>query len=307
MLMNTFLFSLFLLVVAAPSASAVDEPYRVDTFPVRSGGTLTVQTSGGSITVTGTNKNEARVEMIVRRNGSIVRAGDADLSDWRISIRKDGNNVIAIAERKNTSSGNIWTGYNNLSISFAVQVPNTYSTKLGTSGGAIRMSNLSGMHEAKTSGGSLDFDKMSGEITGRTSGGSINADGINGTFDVATSGGSIRVDDIEGKVTLNTSGGSIRIDNARGSFDASTSGGSITATLIKVTGPIDLSTSGGSVTVSVPRDLGFNLDARGNRVVADDVSFNGRTERDRMSGTVNGGGVPIRLRTSAGTVRITTE
>lgn len=305
--MNTFLLSIFMLLVAAPSASAFDDPYRVDTFPVRSGGTLTVQTSGGSITVAGTSKSEARVEMTVRRNGNLLRIGDADLSDWNITIRKNGNDVIAIAERKNSRSGNIWSGYNNLSISFTVYVPNTYSTKLGTSGGRIRISNLSGMHQVRTSGGSLDFDNISGEINGRTSGGSINAEGINGVFDVATSGGSIRVDDIEGMVTLNTSGGSIRIENARGSFDASTSGGSINATLTKVTGPIDLSTSGGSVTVSVPRDLGFNLDARGNRVVADDVSFSGRTDRDRMTGTVNGGGVPIRLRTSAGTVRITTE
>lgn len=305
--MKTILYPFLLLVIAAAPASAFDDPYRVETFPVRSGGTLTVQTSGGSITVAGTNKNEARVEMTVRRNGNVLDANDTDLSDWKITIRKDGNDVVALAERKNSGSGNIWTGYNNLSISFTVYVPNSYSTKLSTSGGRIRVSDVSGMHDVRTSGGSLDFDNLSGEIQGRTSGGSINAAGINGVFDVATSGGSIRVDDIEGMVTMKTSGGSIRIDNARGSFDASTSGGSINATFVEVTGPIDLATSGGSVTVSVPRDLGFNLDARGNRVVADNVDFNGRTERDRMNGRVNGGGVPIRLRTSAGTVRITTE
>jgi DUF4097 and DUF4098 domain-containing protein YvlB len=305
--MKTILVTLFMLLASAPTISAVDDPYRVDTFPVRSGGTLTVQTSGGSITVAGTNKSEARVEMTVRRNGNVLRIGDTDLSDWKITIRKDGNDVIAMAEKKRSGSGNIWTGYNNLSISFTVYVPSTYSTNLSTSGGRIRVSNLSGMHQVRTSGGSLDFDNLSGEISGQTSGGSINASEINGVFDVATSGGSIRVDDIEGMVTLKTSGGSIRIENARGSFDASTSGGSINADFMEVTGPIDLATSGGSVTVSLPRGLGFNLDARGNRVVADDVAFNGRTERDRMTGTVNGGGVPVRLRTSAGTVRITTE
>ena len=305
--MNTSILSLLLLLVAAPTASALDDPYRVDTFPVRSGGTLTVQTSGGTISVTGTNKNEARVEMIVRRNGNVLSIGDTDLSNYKITIRKDGNDVIAIAERKNAGSGNIWTGYNNISISFTVYVPSTYSTKLGTSGGRIRLSNLSGNHQVRTSGGTLEFEKISGEVDGRTSGGSINAENINGVFDVGTSGGSIRVDDIEGMVTLKTSGGSIRIDNARGSFEAATSGGSINASFSEITGPVDLSTSGGSVTVSVPSALGFNLDARGNRVVADDLTFRGRTERDRMNGTVNGGGVPIRLRTSAGTVRITTE
>ena len=284
----------------------MDDPYRVETFPVQSGGTLTVRTSGGSISVSGTTRNEARVEMVVRKNGRILSPSDTDLSNYTITIRKDGNDVIAVAERK-SSVGNIWSGYNNESISFVVSVPASYSAELGTSGGSIRVSNLDGSHSVNTSGGSLKFENINGEVQGRTSGGSIDAQGIRGPLDVATSGGSIRVGDVEGEMTLRTSGGSIRIEDAKGRVDGSTSGGSINATFAEVTGPIDLGTSGGSVTVSLPRDLEFNLDARGSRVTANDFSFNGRTERNRMTGTVNGGGVSIRLRTSAGTVRITAE
>lgn len=304
--MKTISTLLLLLFITAASATAMDDPYRVETFPVQSGGTLTVRTSGGSISVAGTTRNEARVEMIVRKNGRILSPSDTDLSNYTITIRKEGNDIIAMAERK-SSVGNIWSGYNNESISFVVRVPAAYSTKLGTSGGSIRVSNLVGSHSVNTSGGSLTFENLSGEIQGRTSGGSIDAEGIRGDFDVATSGGSIRVSDAEGAMSLRTSGGSIRIQNAKGSVDGSTSGGSINATFSEVTGPIDLGTSGGSVTVTLPRDLNFDLDARGSRVTANDFSFNGRTERNRMTGTVNGGGVPVRLRTSAGTVRITAE
>lgn len=300
----TGLFLFFFIAIA--SASAVDDPYRVETFSVQRGGTLTVRTSGGSISVAGSNNNKARVEMIVRKNGRILSLSDTDLSNYTITIRKEGNDIIAMAERK-SGVGNIWNGYNNESVSFVVSVPAAYSTKLGTSGGSIRVSNLTGSHSVNTSGGSLTFENLTGEIQGRTSGGSIDAKGIRGNLDVGTSGGSIRASDVEGAMTLRTSGGSIRIQDAKGSVDGSTSGGSINATFSEVTGPIDLGTSGGSVTVTLPRGLEFNLDARGSRVTADDFSFNGRTERNRMTGTVNGGGVPVRLRTSAGTVRITAE
>lgn len=303
--MKSILFSFFLVFGAVASVSAVDDPYRSETFTVREGGTLTVRTSGGSISVMGTSGNDVRVDMFVRKNGRELSPEDTDLSNYTITIRKEGNDVIAKAER--TSSGNIMRGYNNESISFVVRVPSTYSTSLGTSGGSIRVSNLNGTHSVNTSGGSLTFMNLTGPIQGRTSGGSIDAEGIRGDFDVSTSGGSIRVSDIEGAMSLRTSGGSIRIQDAKGSVDGTTSGGSINATFTDVTGPIDLGTSGGSVTITLPRDLEFNLDVRGNRVITNDFSFDGRTDRDRMTGTVNGGGVPVRLRTSAGTVRIKTE
>lgn len=301
--MKTLSTLLLILVATASGSFANGTPYRVETFPARNGGHLVVQTSGGSITVTGTTKNEARVEMHVSRNGRTLTPSDTDLKNFTITIRQDGNTVTAVAERR-SGSGNIWSGYNNESISFTVYVPASTSTKLSTSGGRVRLSDVAGTHNVKTSGGSLDFVNITGTVDGRTSGGSINAEGIRGSVDVATSGGSITMKDVDGDMELKTSGGSIRIQNSSGSVVGHTSGGSINASLNQVTGSVDLSTSGGSVTVSLPKNLGYDLDARGNRVVAETGSFSGRSDRDRMTGSVNGGGVSVRLRTSAGTIRI---
>lgn len=244
--------------------------------------------------------------MYVRKNGRYLSERDTDLSNYQITIEKSGNNVIAKAERKSSGIGNLWN-MNDESISFTVYVPSSYSTQLGTSGGRISLSNLVGSQRARTSGGSLSFENLSGSVNGRTSGGSISASKIDGTFDVATSGGSIRVDDVTGEATMKTSGGSINIKNGRGQFDASTSGGSITANFLQVTGSLTLGTSGGSINVRLPRNLSFHLDARANRVNANDLSFSGRSEHNRMLGNVNGGGIPVRLRTSSGSVTITTD
>lgn len=280
-----------------------DEPYRVEEFNVRATGTLTVQTSGGNILVMGTSESTARVEMHVRKSGRNLTPRDTDLSNFDITIEANGSNIIAKAQR-NSRGGNIWSGYNNESISFTVYVPTGYSTDLRTSGGRIGLSNLSGKQELRTSGGSINMETLTGDVIAKTSGGTITIAGVHGMLDASTSGGTIRATDVTGDVSLKTSGGSIRVEDARGKLNAETSGGSINATILEAEGTINLATSGGSITVQLPETQGYDIEARGNRVNMDDVSFSGRSERDRLSGTINGGGIPVRLRTSGGSVNI---
>lgn len=151
------------------------------------------------------------------------------------------------------------------------------------------MENIRGVLDARTSGGSITINEVYGKLTASTSGGSILANGMSGEID------------------LTTSGGSILIDNAMGRIHASTSGGSISAKVSEVSESLRLSTSGGSLNVTLPASQGFDIDARGTRVVSEMTRFNGSNGCGRMSGSVNGGGIPIRLTTSAGTVRIEYE
>lgn len=280
-----------------------DEPYLIKEFNVRATGTLTVQTSGGYILVMGTSDANARVEMHVRKSGRNLTPSDTDLSNFDITIESDGSNVVAKASR-NSRAGNIWSGYNNESISFTVYVPTDYSSDLRTSGGRIGVSKLSGKQDLRTSGGSINLEALTGDVVAKTSGGTITISGVHGMLDAATSGGTIRATDVTGDLSLKTSGGSIRVEDARGKLNAQTSGGSINATILEAEGTINLATSGGSITIRLPETQGYDIEARGNRVNMDDINFSGRSEKDRLSGTINGGGIPVRLRTSGGSVRI---
>lgn len=280
-----------------------DDPYLVKTFTVPFSGHLEVSTVGGHVLVVGSNEPVARVEMHVRKNGRNLTPDDTDLSAYRITIEKSGNTLIAKAER-NGRIGNFWNGHSNESISFTVYVPAAFSSSLSTSGGRIGIRNMTAEQTARTSGGSISLENLRGDINVATSGGSISVTTVHGILKATTSGGSIRAKDVAGELELSTSGGSITISEAKGRINARTTGGSINAVLDEVSGDLKLATTGGSINVTLPSSQGFDIDARGHRVESADARFSGTNEHGRLSGSVNGGGIPVKLVTSGGSVRI---
>lgn len=289
--------------VDATSRSS-DSAYRTETFTVQPGGVLNVNTSGGSIEVVGGNQNRVVVKMYVRRNGRILTPRDTDLSNFTISIEQRGNEITASAQFNRQRTNILTGGGNNESISFVVEVPQNFNTNLNTSGGSLKLENLVGQSKGRTSGGSITLSRFTGESELGTSGGSINISNSEGSIRARTSGGSVRATNTKGNLELSTSGGSMVLENLAGTVKASTSGGSIRANLLEVNGEVSLSTSGGSITASLPQNLGLDVDIRGTRVHMPLQNFSGNSQPDRIQGTMNGGGYPISMRTSGGSIRI---
>ena len=319
--------TLLLLTLTSCVALAATEEQTNKTFQVSSGGTLVVDVDFGSIDVT-TNITDA-VTINVWRKVSRGSAEDEQkfLSDNPVVFVQDGNTVTVRAHSKIKEKFHWFGGLKNRNeAKYTIQVPAQFNARLNTSGGGIAASDVTGEVKADTSGGGLQFARLHGPLNGDTSGGSIHvADcegpikidtsggeievtGGAGTLNGDTSGGSITVKTFKGPVSVDTSGGSITIENVAGKVKGDTSGGSIHAVLLSpVPGDVSLSTSGGGVTVKVPADAAFNLDAEasGGGVHCDlPVTVQGKRERDRLKGPVNGGGPILRLETSGGGVHV---
>lgn len=292
--------ALLLLAVQTGLAQSANDVYRAEAFNVSGNVSLEVETAGGSIKAFGSNDDEVRVEMYVRKRGRYIEPGDADLSDYEIEISQNGNTIKAVAERK----GNNWMNRNSYSISFIVYTPNETRSRLRTSGGSLSASNLTGSQELRTSGGSVKVEGINGQMVLRTSGGSITISDAQGDVEANTSGGTIRVRQLTGNLDARTSGGSINLEQMAGNVEARTSGGSINAEVISPAEKISLRTSGGSIRIKVPQENGYDLDLDANRVYAELINFNGRAEKDRIVGDFNGGGTRIEAKTSGGSVRI---
>lgn len=298
---------MFLLITMAHiscSNELPNEPFTKKEFTISTPGELEVETSGGSIDVSSHEGNIVRVEMFVRKGGKVLSAGDKDaseaLEDFDIRIAKNGNKVIASAKRE----GSNWFGNNNISISFKISVPRQISCDLNTSGGSISLAGVTGEQNVRTSGGSLNLEHIKGDMEAKTSGGSINVSNYAGVLDARTSGGSINLRDAKGSLNLSTSGGSINLNDIQGSLVASTSGGGIKVNLSSLEKQLKLSTSGGSITAVVPSGLGLDLDLKGNKVNTKLSNFNGEVEKDRIIGSINGGGIPVVMSTSGGSVNL---
>jgi len=269
-------------------------------FRVGDGTELSVSTSGGSIEVTGGSSDRVVVKAFAYSYGKSVSTPDLD--NWEITAEEVGGKIVVKAE-KDSNKG--WLrGSNNISIGFEIEVPTQTRTEARTSGGRIEISNLMGEQKAYTSGGSLRAENIMGNIEMRTSGGSIRVEDIQGSADIRTSGGSIRARKVSGGLLARTSGGSLTLTEISGKVEARTSGGGIELEMVQPLESVDVATSGGSVVVEIPEDLGYDLELRGNRVRTELKNFTGSSTRDYVQGSMNGGGIPIRARTSGGSVSI---
>ena len=281
------------------------------TFTVQPGGTLKVQTSGGNISVEAGGGDVVKVVAKEKIRADSDAEADELLKDLDLTIEQHGNDVTAIAKYEK-KLGN-WFGSTPVQVDFTVTVPSRYNTDLKTSGGNVTVGDLTGEMLAKTSGGNVKLGNIDGTVEAGTSGGNVTLGSCTGDTKLRTSGGNVRAEKIVGRADLGTSGGDIRVQLVENTLSAHTSGGNVEAVIGgALKGDCSLGTSGGEVRVTVDRAAAFQLDAAtsGGSVRADGLTITldgGGAGKSRLSGKVNGGGPLLKLRTSGGSIRVTTK
>lgn len=128
---------------------------------------------------------------------------------------------------------------------------------------------------------------------------------------VDNTNGAISLTEVSGSHDLSTTNGRIEVERCSGSLQASTTNGSIEAELLRVARneKLELETTNGRIEVAVPADFAGDVDAdTTNGSIHTDLPVTTRSvSKNSLRGTVNGGGVPLKLRTTNGgiTIRVT--
>ena len=148
-------------------------------------------------------------------------------------------------------------------LGYTVHVPAGVDVVIRSSGGGVRLVDLTGTVDASSSGGSVRVTGASGALKLRSSGGSITGDGLSSTsVDASSSGGGVKLTFATAptSVVANSSGGGVTVElpNTTDAYllHASSSGGSVSTpvrtdpTSARV---IDVHSSGGGVTVRYPK------------------------------------------------------
>lgn len=129
-------------------------------------------------------------------------------------------------------------------------------------------------------------------------------------LDFENTNGAIEAKNLSGKIELETTNGRIEVERCSGTVDASTTNGSIEADLVRVTKgqPLHFETTNGRISVTLPKDLALDVDAdTTNGSIKSDLPVATRSfDRNSLRGTINGGGTPLRLRTTNGGISIKT-
>ena len=196
---------------------------------------------------------------------------------------------------------------------------------LRTGGGHIRAGQIGGRAELETVGGNITVAHAENFVNVRTGGGQIDFGEVRGSVRAQTGGGGIRVMYVSGPMEVESSGGSICLTRVAGALQAATSGGTITAWInpeppsgggaVRLGGASQLTSSNGDIVVFLPRNLAATIDATvttgGLRHIEADPSLHFTIQvPDSLTGPVhatavlNGGGPPLKLRSTAGKIRL---
>ncbi len=301
-------------------------PSMTKSFELNQPGTLNSKSSGGGITVKTHNEGKVEVQVFIRKNGKILSPSDPSVADvlenFDLEIEKNGSVISAIAERKTN-----FNRFKNMGIYFTIIVPREMSCNVSSSGGGLKISGVEGTHDFSSSGGSVILENTAGTTNAKSSGGKVEATNHNGDIHLTSSGGGVTLDEAHGSVYAHSSGGGVHLNNIHGDVDAGSSGGgvnvsgecnyvkakssggSVHVNISNLSKEMHLQSSGGGVDAIIHNgdELGLDLDLSSSSVKIELRNFSGQSEKDRVKGTMNGGGIPVYMRASGGSVKVRYE
>jgi TonB family protein len=196
---------------------------------------------------------------------------------------------------------------------------------LHTGGGHIRAGQIGGRAQLETVGGNITVAHAGNFVDVHTGGGQIDFGEVRGSVHAQTGGGGIRVMYVSGPLQVESSGGSICLTRVAGAVQAATSGGTITAWInpdpasaggaVRLGGASQLASGNGDIIVFLPRNLSANIDATvatgGERRIEADPALHlvmvppsAGSSSVHATAMLNGGGEPLKLRTTAGKIRL---
>ncbi|HYT32203.1 MAG TPA: DUF4097 family beta strand repeat-containing protein, partial [Thermoanaerobaculia bacterium] len=188
--------------------------------------------------------------------------------------------------------------------------------KIVTNSGEIHVGSAGAGAELKTSGGDITVGPVSGDLRAHTDAGDVRAGAVGGAAVVETSGGDVRIERIGGVADLRTGGGDIVVQAVGGGFQARTDGGDVRVAVLsrEPRGGISIRNGGGDVTLTLPADVRAELDLQVTgcsdpseafiRSDFPEIAVTRKSGESRGSGSLNGGGPRIVIRTSSGTIRL---
>jgi TonB family protein len=194
---------------------------------------------------------------------------------------------------------------------------------LRSGGGHIRAGQIGGRADLQTDGGNITVVQAGSLVSVRTGGGQIDFGEVRGSVRAQTGGGGIRIMYVSGPMEVESSAGSICLTRVAGTVRAATAGGTITAWInpdapssggtVHLPGLSQLTSGNGDIVVFLPRNLAADIDAEvesgGERRIEADPALalqiqNRGNGPVHAMGALNGGGPPLKLRTTAGKIRL---
>jgi DUF4097 and DUF4098 domain-containing protein YvlB len=228
------------------------------------------------------------------------RTGRVEEVEQNPPIRQNGN-VIRIED----------THLNNISVDYEITVPANTPVQSHLGSGDLSIRDLNADLDLASGSGDLVLQHITGTIRSHSGSGDVRAEDVNGPLNAEASSGDIRVEERgKGDIELHTTSGNVEVRGVDGALRIEAGSGDITAEG-RPSGNWEARAGSGNIHLSLPRDAGFQLDAktssgewRIDHAVTMTVQGNLDSAQHAVKGTVGNGGPTITVHTGSGDVDI---
>ncbi len=269
-------------------------------YPLKEGGTVTLETFNGSVDISGSDSNT--VEINGTKYANSPEARDA----IKIDIQSTPGAVYIRTIRPSTFHGN-------LGAKFSLRVPRRVKLeRVISSNGSIRVSDVEGSARMRTSNGGVRTMNLRGDLDAQTSNGGIDVQKHEGSAVLRTSNGRVHAEDVHGAIEAQTSNASINVnlldaDPSRPIRLASSNGGVDFTLRSPLRNDVRIHTSNAGITVHLPDPPNARISAQtsnGSIRTEFQVKSAGEISKHRLEGEVGSGGPLMDLSTSNGSIRL---
>jgi DUF4097 and DUF4098 domain-containing protein YvlB len=249
-------------------------------YPLKSGGALSVETFNGSIEISGWDQETVDI------SGTTTGPTQEEADNLKVGIDHSADAVSVRVQKPSYRR-------NNLGARFVIKAPRGVRLdRIVTSNGPIRTMDVAGSARLHTSNGGVRVERLQGDV------------------DVETSNGGIDLRDVDGQITAHTSNGHIHAEGNRADAPVRVESSN---------GPVELAfpsgfhaavrarTSNGGITLHLPPDLNAQVSAHtSNSSITTDyeVHMQGSVNKHQLEAMIGTGGPLIDLSTSNGPIRL---
>lgn len=174
---------------------------------------------------------------------------------------------------------------------------------------------ISGSHgktaDIKSTNGAITLENLStsDDITVKSDFGDLKLTGVDANgYDLNTQNGTIKLDGARNAIKAHSNFGSIEVLNAQNArLDLSSSNGAVTFSGSLGSGPHTISSDFGNIQVTLPAETAINLEMQTDfgKISSDfSITLSGTMDSKHWSGTVNGGGAKLSIKTNNGNITL---
>ena len=284
-------------------------------------GKVEIRNVSGDVEVKTWDRDEVKIDALKTSKASSMEKAKENASKVKIEVtREDG--VLKV-----------WTKYpkpsiKNLSVSvnYKVMIPSQAMIKARSVSGDVTLEKIGGKATSETTSGDVTVMGARNGANAETVSGDVKVSDVENGVYCKTASGNVDAKNITGNADLNCVSGDVTAENIRGDVEADTvsgnvklmgisdadvvkgktmSGSTIYYGDINSNGRYSLEAHSGKVEMTIPSGSAFYLTAStfsGTIKTEFKVMMSGKLSKKKISGSVNGGGADVKLKTFSGNV-----